>query len=114
MNVLLLLASTLLLNLFSVAVSADETASVRKVLDLLAAEHGFEILGAEKLGDELVLLNRSGADVDSAVTRALARYNHVIRYSQARVRVVEVLGRKGTDPGPMPESQVAEADVTSE
>ena len=114
MKVLVLLTSTLLLNLLSFAVEADETASVRKVLDLLAAEHGFEILGAEKLGDELVPLNSAGADADRAVSRALARYSHVIRYSEARVRVVEVLGRKGTDPGPMPESQVAEADVISE
>jgi len=114
MNLLVLLAASILLYLTGAEVKADESATVRNVLHQLATEHSFEIQGADKLGNELVPLSRVGADADYAVSRALARYNYVIRYADQRVRVVEVLGRKGTDPGPMPDNLEAEADVPQE
>ncbi len=100
----LLLATSLAL--FAISADAESDIAIAQYLGQLSSERGFELNGLGLVGSDVFEAPDSNISTEKAVERALNRYNHVVQISNNQVRLVVILGRKGTDVGALPEDSV--------
>lgn len=94
------------LGMFALSADAESEIAIAEYLGELASERGFELKGLSLVGSDAFNAPNSDISTEKAVERALNRYNHVVQISYNQIRLVVILGRKGTDVGSLPEDTV--------
>jgi hypothetical protein len=94
------------LALFAISADAESDIAIAEYLEQLSSERSFELNGLGLVGSDVFEVPDSNISTEKAVERALNRYNHVVQITNNQVRLVVILGRKGTDVGALPEDPV--------
>jgi hypothetical protein len=100
------LLCALFLALFTTSAIAESDIAIAEYLGQLSSERGFALNGLGLVGSDIFKVPDSNISTEKAVERALNRYNHVVQISNKQVRLVVILGRKGSDVGAMPEDSI--------
>jgi hypothetical protein len=100
------LLCALSLALLTISAFAESDIAIAEYLDQLSSERSFELNGLGLVGSDVFEAPDSNISTEKAVERALHRYNHVVQITNNQVRLVVILGRKGSDVGALPQDSV--------
>lgn len=76
----------------------------------LADEHQFELQGEQLVQNETFSPRQNTKKIERSIANALRNFNHIVKYDQqGQIRLVQIVGRKSNDVGPLSDPVAIEA-----
>lgn len=84
--------------------ASSQEVGLQQFIRQLSQQQGFEVNGAELLGNTSIVLPDRNAETEVLISRVLRQYNHVVKYADGEISSIVIFGRKGNDVGALPET----------